>query len=53
MKNVRLPLRRGGYFVLFVGRDGGWLDYGGGKARLFPENKESYVKLLRDSGFSI
>lgn len=53
IKNIWFSLKRGGYFVLSVSKDDKWLDYGSRKVKLFPENKEYYVKVLRDTGFRI
>jgi hypothetical protein len=34
-------------------KDDYWLDCGSRKVRLFPQNKEYYLKLLHDVGFRI
>lgn len=53
IKNVWLSLKRGGFFVLSVSKDDAWLDYGSRKVKLFPENKDYYVKVLKNTGFRI
>ena len=53
LKNIFISLKSGGHFVLSISKDDYWLDYGSRKVRLFPQNKEYYIKLLHKVGFKI
>lgn len=53
LKNIFASLKIGGHFILSISKDDEWFDYGSRKIRLFPKNKEYYLKLLNDIGFKI
>ena len=52
-KNIKELLKDNGYFVLSVSRDGEWLDYDQRRVRLFPNEVQYYIDLLRKIGFHI
>ena len=53
LKNIFTSLKSGGHLVLSISKDDYWLEYESRKIRLFPQNKEYYLKLLNDVGFKI
>lgn len=53
LKNIFTSLKSEGHFVLSISNDDYWLDYGSRRVRLFPQNKEYYIKLLYEVGFRI